>query len=289
MTQRKGIILAGGAGTRLSPITLAVSKHLLPVYDKPMIYYPLSVLMLAGIREILIIINQEHIIQFENLLGDGSQWGLNISYKIQPSPDGLAQAYIISEEFLQGEPSAMILGDNIFYGQGLTNILAKSQKHVSGGTIFSYHVSNPSQYGVIEFNEDGSVRRLIEKPRFPKTNFALTGLYFLDGSAPSRAKLVKPSERGELEIIPLLNSYLEEGILRIEQLGRGYSWLDAGTHSSLLEASSFVRTVTERQGLNVGSPDEVAYRFGWITRRDFINRCQHFKNSEYGKFLRKIV
>lgn len=289
MIQRKGIILAGGAGTRLSPITLAVSKHLLPVYDKPMIYYPLSVLMLAGIREILIIINQEHIIQFENLLGDGSQWGLNISYKIQPSPDGLAQAYIISEEFLQGEPSAMILGDNIFYGQGLTNILAKSQKHVSGGTIFSYHVSNPSQYGVIEFNEDGSVRRLIEKPRFPKTNFALTGLYFLDGSAPSRAKLVKPSERGELEIIPLLNSYLEEGILRIEQLGRGYSWLDAGTHSSLLEASSFVRTVTERQGLNVGSPDEVAYRFGWITRRDFINRCQHFKNSEYGKFLRKIV
>lgn len=289
MTQRKGIILAGGAGTRLSPITLAVSKHLLPVYDKPMIYYPLSVLMLAGIREILIIINQEHIIQFENLLGDGSQWGLNISYKIQPSPDGIAQAYIISEEFLQGEPSAMILGDNIFYGQGLTNLLAKSQKHVSGATIFGYHVSNPSQYGVIEFNEDRSVHRLLEKPRLPKTNFALTGLYFLDGSAPSKAKLVKPSERGELEIISVLNSYLGEGTLRVEQLGRGYSWLDAGTHSSLLEASTFVRTVTERQGLHVGSPDEVSYRFGWITRRDFINRCKHFKNSEYGKFLKKLV
>ena len=288
MTTRKGIILAGGTGTRLYPTTLAVSKQLLPVYDKPMIYYPLCVLMLAGIREILIIVNQEHIAQFDNLLGNGSQWGLKIYYKTQSSPDGLAQAYIIAEEFLDGEPSAMILGDNIFYGQGLTDVLAKSQNKTRGGTIFGYHVSNPSQYGVIEFNKDGSVRSLAEKPRLPKTNFALTGLYFLDGTAPMRAKLVKPSERGELEIIHLLNSYLKEGNLRVDQLGRGYTWFDAGTHYSLLEASNFVRTLTERQGLHVGSPDEVAYRSGWITRSDFISRCRKFKNSEYGKYLRKL-
>ena len=288
MTQRKGIILAGGSGTRLYPLTIAVSKQLLPIYDKPMVYYPLTVLMLAGLRDILIITTPQDQGQFQRLLGDGSQWGIHLEYKIQPSPDGLAQAFILAEDFLDGAPSAMVLGDNIFFGHGLPEILATANEHMSGATVFGYHVSDPKRYGVIAFNNDGTVQSIIEKPEIPSSNYAVTGLYFVDGSAPERAKQVKPSSRGELEITSLLESYLNDGSLNVEKMGRGYAWLDTGTHSSLLDASNFVRTLTERQGLQVGSPDEVAYQSKWITNEQLSKRTSVFGKNKYGQYLIKL-
>lgn len=267
MTQRKGIILAGGSGTRLYPLTMAVSKQLLPIYDKPMIYYPLTVLMLAGIREILIITTPQDQDQFQRLLGDGSQWGIRLEYKIQPSPDGLAQAFILAEDFLDGAPSAMVLGDNIFFGHGLPQVLAAADEQTHGATVFGYHVSDPERYGVVDFDTEGRVQSIIEKPAVPPSNYAVTGLYFVDGTAPERAKQVTPSVRGELEITSLLETYFNDGTLRVEKMGRGYAWLDTGTHASLLDASNFVRTITERQGLQVGSPDEIAFQMMWIMNK----------------------
>ena len=264
MTQRKGIILAGGSGTRLYPLTIAVSKQLLPIYDKPMIYYPLTVLMLAGIRDILIITTSQDQSQFQRLLGDGSQWGISLNYKIQPSPDGLAQAFILAENFLDGASSAMVLGDNIFFGHGLPEVLATADAKKSGATVFGYYVSDPKRYGVLHIDTDGTVKSIIEKPEIPPSNYAVTGLYFVDGTAPERAKQLKPSARGELEITSLLESYLHDGSLQVKKMGRGYAWLDTGTHTSLLDASNFVRTLTERQGLQVGSPDEVAGHENWV-------------------------
>jgi glucose-1-phosphate thymidylyltransferase len=289
MTQRKGIILAGGSGTRLYPLTMAVSKQLLPIYDKPMIYYPLTVLMLAGIREILIITTPQDKDQFQRLLGDGSQWGIRLEYKIQPSPDGLAQAFILAEDFLDGAPSAMVLGDNIFFGHGLPQVLAAADAQTDGATVFGYHVSDPERYGVVDFDAEGRVQAIIEKPAVPPSNYAVTGLYFVDGTAPERAKQVTPSARGELEITSLLESYLKDGALRVEKMGRGYAWLDTGTHASLLDASNFVRTLTERQGLQVGSPDEVAYQTKWITKDQLTNRSELFNKSQYGEYLNKLM
>ena len=288
MTKRKGIILAGGLGTRLYPLTMAVSKQLLPVYDKPMVYYPLTVLMLAGIREILVITTPQDKGQFQNLLGDGRQWGIRLEYKVQPSPDGLAQAFILAEDFLDGAPSAMVLGDNIFFGHGLPEVLADADAQNTGATVFGYRVSDPERYGVVEFDDVGKVQSIIEKPEVPPSNYAVTGLYFMDGTAPKRAKQVKPSARGELEITSLLETYLNDGTLSVEKIGRGYAWLDTGTHASLLDASNFVRTLTERQGLQVGSPDEVAYRLKWITKDQILERAQKFEKSNYGHYLRKI-
>ena len=276
MKQRKGIILAGGSGTRLYPLTMAVSKQLLPIYDKPMIYYPLTVLMLGGIREIMIITTPEDQDQFQRLLGDGSQWGIQLEYKVQPSPDGLAQAFILAEDFLDGAPSAMVLGDNIFFGHGLPQVLAAADAQENGATVFGYHVSDPERYGVVDFDADSRVKTIIEKPAVPPSNYAVTGLYFVDGSAPERAKQVTPSPRGELEITSLLESYLHDGTLRVEKMGRGYAWLDTGTHASLLDASNFVRTLTERQGLQVGSPDEVACQLKWITSKQLQSRAELF-------------
>ena len=266
MTKRKGIILAGGSGTRLYPLTISVSKQLLPVYDKPMIYYPLSVLMLTGIKEILIITTPQDLDQFKRFLGDGSQWGIELTYTIQPSPDGLAQAFIIAKDFLDGAPSALILGDNIFFGHGLPELLASANATLTGATVFGYHVKDPERYGVVEFDDTGTIKSIVEKPDKPTSNYAITGLYFVDGTAPERAKKVKPSARGELEIISLLESYLDDGFLTIQKMGRGYAWLDTGTHESLLDAGNYVRTITQRQGLQVGSPDEVAVEFGLIDR-----------------------
>ena len=288
MTERKGIILAGGSGTRLYPLTIAVSKQLLPIYDKPMVYYPLTVLMLTGIRDILIITTPEDQAQFQRLLGDGSQWGINLHYKIQPNPEGLAQAFILAEDFLAGAPSAMVLGDNIFFGHGLPEVLAAADAQTSGATVFGYHVSDPERYGVVDFDVDGTVRAIIEKPEVPPSNYAVTGLYFVDGSAPERAKSVKPSARGELEITALLEVYLRDGNLRVEKMGRGYAWLDTGTHASLLDASNFVRTLTERQGLQVGSPDEVAYQSKWITKEQIAATSEKFGKNAYGRYLRQI-
>ena len=288
MTQRKGIILAGGSGTRLYPLTMAVSKQLLPIYDKPMIYYPMTVLMLAGIREILIITTPQDQDQFQRLLGDGSQWGIHIDYKIQLSPDGLAQAFILAEDFLDGAPSAMVLGDNIFFGHGLPEVLATADEQTDGATVFGYHVSDPERYGVVAFDEYGTVQSIIEKPEIPPSNYAVTGLYFVDESAPERAKQVKPSARGELEITSLLETYLADGTLRVEKLGRGHAWLDTGTHASLLDASNFVRTLTERQGLLVGSPEEVAYRSNWISQTQLLEHVELFTKSTYGQNLKVI-
>jgi glucose-1-phosphate thymidylyltransferase len=276
MTERKGIILAGGSGTRLYPLTIAVSKQLLPIYDKPMIFYPLTVLMLAGIRDILVITTPEDQEQFRRLLGYGGQWGINLHYKIQPSPEGLAQAFILAEDFLAGAPSAMVLGDNIFFGHGLSKLLAEAESQTSGATVFSYHVSDPERYGVVDFNLDGTVKAIIEKPEVPPSNYAVTGLYFVDETAPERAKSVKPSARGELEITALLEAYLRDGDLHVEKMGRGYAWLDTGTHASLLDASNFVRTLTERQGLQVGSPSEVAYQSKWITKEQIASASEKF-------------
>ena len=289
MTQRKGIILAGGYGTRLYPLTLAVSKQLLPIYDKPMIYYPLTVLMLAKIREILIITTPQDKNKFKLLLGDGSQWGINLEYKNQPSPDGLAQAFILAEDFLDGAPSAMVLGDNIFFGHGLSKLLTNADTHDSGATVFGYHVSDPTQYGVIDFDPDGKAQNIIEKPAVSPSNYAVTGLYFVDESAPQRAKNVMPSTRGELEITSFLETYLKDSMLRVEKMGRGYAWLDTGTHSSLLDASNFVRTLTNRQGLQVGSPDEIAYKLKWISKEQLLERVKTFGKNSYGQYLNKLV
>ena len=288
MIKRKGIILAGGTGTRLYPLTMAVSKQLLPIYDKPMIYYPLTVLMLAGIREILVITTPEDQAQFERLLGDGGQWGISLSYKIQPSPDGLAQAFLLAEDFLADAPSAMVLGDNIFFGHGLPELLKSASLRSKGATVFGYHVSDPERYGVVDFDALGCVKSITEKPANPASNFAVTGLYFVDGSAVERAKEIKPSARGELEIISLLDTYLAEDLLKVERMGRGYAWLDTGLHASLLDAGNFVRTLTERQGLQVGSPDEVAYQLNWIDQRQLEQRADAFKQNSYGQYLQKL-
>ena len=289
MTQRKGIILAGGSGTRLYPLTIAVSKQLLPIYDKPMIYYPLTVLMLTGIREILIITTPQDQGQFQRLLDDGSQWGIHLEYQIQPSPDGLAQAYILAEDFLEGAPSAMVLGDNIFFGHGLPELLAEANAQKDGATVFGYHVSDPERYGVVDFDENGIVQSIIEKPKIPPSNYAVTGLYFVDESAPERAKQVKPSARGELEITSLLETYLHDGTLYVEKMGRGYAWFDTGTHASLLDASNFVRTLTERQGLQSGSPDEVAFQRKWISNTDLIETAKTYDKNGYGKYLHRLL
>jgi glucose-1-phosphate thymidylyltransferase len=285
---RKGIILAGGSGTRLYPITMGVSKQLLPLYDKPMIYYPLTVLMLAGIREVLIITTPDDLPQFRRLLGDGSQWGIRLSYIIQPSPDGLAQAYLLGEAFLAGAPSAMVLGDNIFFGHGLPEVLAAADARTTGGTVFGYRVADPERYGVVDFDADGTVRAIIEKPPVPPSDYAVTGLYFLDGTAPAKARAVKPSPRGELEIVTLLEMYLAEGTLQVEKMGRGYAWLDTGTHASLLDAGNFVRTLEQRQGLQVGSPDEIAYIAGWIDKAGLQRQAKLFGKTDYGRYLERL-
>lgn len=289
MTQRKGIILAGGSGTRLYPITMAVSKQLLPLYDKPMIYYPISVLMLAGIREICVITTPQDADQFQRLLGDGSQWGVRLTYVEQPSPDGLAQAFILAEEFLAGAPSALVLGDNVFFGHGLPELLAAADAKEAGGTVFGYHVADPERYGVVAFDGDGRAHQIIEKPDVPPSNYAVTGLYFLDGSAPARAREVQPSARGELEITDLLQMYLNEGSLSVETMGRGYAWLDTGTHGSLLDAGNFVRTLHERQGLQTGCLEEIACHAGWISREALAERAELFKKNSYGQYLKRLL
>jgi glucose-1-phosphate thymidylyltransferase len=286
---RKGIILAGGSGTRLWPITMGVSKQLLPIYDKPMIYYPLSVLMLAGVREIALITTAEDQAQFQRLLGDGGQWGLSFTYIVQPSPDGLAQAYLLAKDFLDGAPSAMVLGDNIFFGHGLPEILEAARARPHGGTVFGYHVVDPERYGVVDFDDRGNVRAIMEKPEVAPSNYAVTGLYFLDGRAPDFAAQVQPSARGELEITDLLEFYRAEGSLNVEKMGRGFAWLDTGTHASLLDASNFVRTLVERQGLQVGSPEEIAFRAGWIDGEELTARAQMFKKNDYGVYLNNLV
>jgi glucose-1-phosphate thymidylyltransferase len=289
MSNRKGIILAGGSGTRLYPITMGVSKQLLPIYDKPMVYYPLSVLMLAGIREICIITTPQDQDQFIRTLGDGSQWGISLSYVVQPSPDGLAQAYLLAEEFLDGAPSAMVLGDNIFFGHGLPKLMARADAQEVGGTVFGYHVADPERYGVVAFDDTGAVREIIEKPPVPPSNYAVTGLYFLDGSAPEHARQVTPSPRGELEITSLLGLYLQAGLLQVETMGRGYAWLDTGTHGSLLEAGNFVRTLEERQGLQAGCPEEIAFEQGWITPEELAARAEMFAKNAYGTYLAGLL
>lgn len=287
--KRKGIILAGGTGTRLWPITMGVSKQLLPVYDKPMIYYPLSVLMLSGIREIAIITTQADQPHFQNLMGDGRQWGLQFTWIVQPEPDGLAQAYLLARDFLAGAPSAMILGDNIFFGHGLPELLATANERQEGGTVFGYHVNDPDRYGVVDFDADGNVQAIVEKPDIAPSNYAVTGLYFLDSRAPELASNVTPSIRGELEITDLLEMYRVQGSLSVERMGRGFTWLDTGTHNSLLDAGNFVRTMTERQGLQVGSPDEIAYHSGWIDEDQLRRQADTFRASAYGSHLRSLL
>ncbi len=289
MTERKGIILAGGSGTRLYPVTMGISKQLLPIYDKPMIFYPLSVLMLAGIREIAIITTPDDQSQFQRLLGDGSQWGVSFTFIEQPTPDGLAQAYILCEDFLAGAPSAMVLGDNIFFGHSLTDVLSEANKTAKGGTVFGYQVSDPERYGVVGFDDTGKVTSIIEKPQKPASNYAVTGLYFLDGSAPERARKVKPSPRGELEITTLLELYLDEGLLDVKRMGRGYAWLDTGTHASLLDAGNFVRTIEKRQGMQIGSPEEIAFQKGWISKDDLAKRAELFSKNDYGSNLKRLL
>ena len=286
MTNRKGIILAGGSGTRLYPITIGVSKQLLPIYDKPMIYYPLSVLMLAGIREIAVITTPDDQAQFQRLLGDGSQWGLSLTWIVQPSPDGLAQAYLLAADFLDGAPSAMVLGDNIFFGHGLPDMLARADAQPEGGTVFGYRVADPERYGVLAYEGD-RVSQIIEKPANPPSNYAVTGLYFLDGTASERAAQVKPSDRGELEITDLLELYLNDGSLTVERMGRGYAWLDTGTHGSLLDAGNFVRTLTSRQGLQSGSPEEIAFEAGWISKDDLMAAAKPLGKNAYGEYLKQ--
>jgi glucose-1-phosphate thymidylyltransferase len=286
---RKGIILAGGSGTRLYPITLGVSKQLLPVYDKPMIYYPLTALMLAGIREIAVITTPQDQDQFQRTLGDGSQWGLALTYITQPSPDGLAQAYILAEDFLAGAASVMVLGDNIFFGHGLTKLLGQASGQETGATVFGYRVSDPERYGVVSFDAEGRVESIIEKPQKPLSDYAVTGLYFMDGTAPAKARAVTPSPRGELEITSLLEMYLAEGALTVQKMGRGYAWLDTGTHGSLLDAGNFVRTLERRQGLQVGCPDEIAYEQGWIDAEGLRKRARLFGKNDYGAYLARLL
>jgi glucose-1-phosphate thymidylyltransferase len=289
VVSRKGIVLAGGSGTRLYPITQAISKQLLPVYDKPMIYYPISVLMLAGIREILIINTPHEQALFKQLLGDGSQWGMRIEYAVQPSPDGLAQAYLIGRDFIAGQPSCLVLGDNIFYGHGLTELLHRASARGIGATIFGYWVRDPERYGVAEFDGTGRVVGLEEKPVAPRSQYAVTGLYFYDGHASDLAASLKPSVRGELEITDLNRCYLERGALHLEKLGRGYAWLDTGTHGSLLEASTYIETIEKRQGLRVCCPEEIAYFNGWIDDAQLRDLARPLEKNGYGKYLLGLV
>ena len=289
MTERKGIILAGGSGTRLYPVTTGLSKQLLPVFDKPMIYYPLCTLMLSGIREIAVITTPQDQDQFKRALGDGRQWGIELTFIEQPSPDGLAQAFILAEEFLDGAPSALVLGDNIFFGHSLSSILMQANEKTEGGTVFGYQVADPERYGVVDFDNDGRARSIIEKPEVPPSNYAVTGLYFLDGTAPQRARNVEKSARGELEITTLLEMYLSEGLLSVEPMGRGFAWLDTGTHDSLLAAGNFVRTLSKRQGTQIGSPDEIAFQSGWMSVEQLTERAQAFAKNAYGTYLETLL
>lgn len=285
----RGIVLAGGSGTRLHPMTSAVSKQLLPVYDKPMIYYPLSVLMLAGVREILIISTPADLPAFKRLLGDGSQWGLALHYAEQPRPEGLAQAYIIGAPFVEGHPSVLVLGDNIFYGHGLVEPLQQAQRAGKGATVFAYHVSDPERYGVVEFDADGVAKSLEEKPRAPKSSWAVTGLYFYDERAPSFAAALKPSARGELEITDLNKTYLARGELNVVRLGRGYAWLDTGTPASLLEAAEYVRAIEQRQGQRIACLEEIAFHSGWIDGQELRTAAERYAKSDYGVYLKKVL
>lgn len=286
---RKGIILAGGSGTRLYPLTQVVSKQLLPVYDKPMVYYPLATLMSAGIRDILVITTPHDAPLFHELLGDGGQWGLDLSYAEQPEPGGLAQAYLIGREFVNGEPSCLILGDNIFHGQGIESLLENAMAREEGATVFGYWVSDPERYGVVGFDESGRVTSIEEKPGRPKSHYAVTGLYFYDGNAPEYAAELKPSARGELEITDLNRRYLEEGRLHVEKLGRGVAWLDTGTHESLMEAANFIETIEKRQGLRIACPEEIAYRRGWISAEQVLELAKPLNKTGYGRYLQMLV